>query len=846
MIYTCDDKVKLSEVGGKAYNLYHLKSNEFNVPKWVCLTRVCFERFLGKNLAKYQKLLEDYKPSNDVKIIKLIEASEFDEEIRDELEKKISNYFKPDTKFAVRSSASDEDGEKYCFAGMLESYLGVKNDVDDILKNVKKCYISAFSERIMKYRAENKLINSKIGVAVIVQEMIDADCSGVMFTINPITNNTDETVISVVKGIGENLVSGKNDSSDYTVDCLGEIIERNEEEAVRLDDATVWELYDIASEIEGSYKPRRGVDIEYCMKNGEIFVLQCRLITNYAFVDKDKPRTILDNSNIIESYAGVTSDLTYSFAREIYGKIYRQTLRNFYIKEEDIESIAYDLDHMLFFFENKIYYRLNGWYKMTALYPGYNKNKQYMETMMGVKTPLRETAAQENTRLVKIYGRFLNKMIRMKKLSAEFIERFDEVVGVYYNKSLEEYSNKELIDIYHSLEENILDDFVTPISNDMGTMVVFGKLTETLKKYKPNDYEQLLSKVLANEGGVESVKQTTDLIELVERIRKNKDWLELFTYDNRYVLNNITNYSELDNAVSDYIYKYGARTMDELKLETVTMQQDPGLLYDMIREYLKMSELSKPKRKINSKNDEAVLYSGLSAPVKLKVKELVKLSKYFIKNRESLRLRRTYIYSVVRNIFLSIGKNFAKEKLIDNYRDIFFLEKTEIFDYIEKNKKINMRKLIKERKARYNENVKKEIYDRIYFYGDTKSENALPIFAKINNTNENVLVGTAGGGKVVEGKVKLVTDPNNADVKDCILMAKRTDPGWTTLFPMAKAIIIEHGSMLSHSAVIAREMGMTLVVSIKNLTDKVPDGAIVRVDGVNGTVEILEKKDDKK
>ena len=846
MIYTFNDKVKLSEVGGKADNLYHLRSSGFKVPKWVCLPKKCFEQFLGKNYEKYKKLLDNYKPSNDAKIIALIEASEFDDGVRDELEKIIDECFVPDAKFAVRSSASDEDGENFCFAGMLESYLGVKNDVDEILKKVKKCYASAFSERIMKYRAENKLINAEIGVAVIVQEMIDADCSGVMFTTNPITNNTDETVISVVKGIGESLVSGKSDSSDYTVDCLGEITEREEKETVELDDATILRLHEIAQKIERSYKPRRGVDIEYCIKDDEIFVLQCRLITNYAFVDKDKPRTILDNSNIIESYAGVTSDLTYSFAREIYGKIYRQTLRNFYIKEEDIESIAYDLDHMLFFFENKIYYRLNGWYKMTALYPGYNKNKQYMETMMGVKTPLRETAAQENTRLVKIYGRFLSKMMRMKKLSAEFIKRFNEVVGVYYNKSLDGYSNEELIKIYRSLEENILDDFVTPIANDMGTMVVFGKLTEVLKKHKPKDYEQQLSKVLANEGGVESVKQTTDLIELVEQIKGNKEWLDLFLHDNDGVWDKVGDYPELNKAMQDYIYKYGPRTMDELKLETITMQQDPNLLCEMIREYLKMPELPSFERKSCSKSDEAALYSGLSPATKLEVKELLKLSKFFIKNRESLRLRRTYIYSVVRNIFLSIGKNFAKEGLIDNYRDIFFLEKTEIFDYIEKHKKIDMRGLIKERKARYNENAKKEIYDRIYFYGDTTSENALPIFAKINNTNENVLTGTAGGGKVVEGKVKLVTDPSNADVKDCILMAKRTDPGWTTLFPMAKAIIIEHGSMLSHSAVIAREMGMTLVVSIKNLTDKIPDGAMVRVDGVNGTVEILEKNDDKK
>lgn len=807
MIYSFHDKAKLEEVGGKAYNLYHLKTHGFNVPKWVCL------------------------------------AAGFDDGVRDELTEVLAREFVSETKFAVRSSAVDEDGEKYSFAGMMESYLNVENNVDVVMGAVRKCYASAFSERAMKYRAENKLTSPENKVAVIVQEMIDADYSGVIFTTNPITNNTDETVISVVKGVGENLVSGKNDSSDYVVDCLGEIVSREERKGSELDDGMVLKLWEVSQEIEKSYKPRRGVDIEYCIKDREIYILQCRLITNFAYVDKDKPRTILDNSNIIESYAGVTTDLTYSFAREIYGKIYRQTLRTFYIKEEDIDAIAYDLDHMLFFFENKIYYRLNGWYRMTALYPGYNKNKQYMETMMGVKTPLRENAAQQNTRLLKIYGRFLHKMIHMKKLSADFIKRFNEVVGEYYGRTLDGHSNKELVGIYESLEKNILDDFVTPIANDMGTMVVFGKLTEVLKKYKPENYEQLLSRVLANDGGVESVKQTTDLIEMVRKIKKNDVWREMFLRDNKFVGSEVGKYPELDDMLKSYIYKYGPRTMDELKLETVTMQQDPSLLYDMVREYLEMPELPKVKLRNHSGKEEAKLYAGLPVVAKFEVKKLLKLSKYFIKNRESLRLRRTYIYSVVRNIFLAIGRNFYEEGLIDSDRDIFFLEKNEIFGLIKKGKKLEARELIKERKARYAANAKKQIYDRIYFYGETTSENALPIFSKNVSLGENILTGTAGGGKVVVGKVKYVTDPSNADVKGKILMAKRTDPGWTTLFPMVEAIIIEHGSMLSHSAVIAREMGMTLVVSVKGLTDKIKDGATVRVDGVNGTIEILEQSD---
>ena len=315
--------------------------------------------------------------------------------------------------------------------------------------------------------------------------------------------------------------------------------------------------------------------------------------------------------------------------------------------------------------------------------------------------------------------------------------------------------------------------------------------------------------------------------------------------DNEYVSRHIGEYPELDKRLSEYIYRYGPRTMDELKLETVTMQQEPELLYDMVREYLKIAELPRTKRKARAAKNAQKVYEGLSAMARLEVRALLPLTKYFIRNRESLRLRRTYIYSVVRNIFLALGHNFAEENLIDDARDIFFLEKGEIFDFVKKHKEINMRDLVKKRKAVYRENEGKVVYDRIYFYGDVASDNALPIFAKTEKTDKNVLTGIAGGGKVVEGKVKYVTDPSNADVKDRILMTQRTDPGWTTLFPMAKAVIVEHGSILSHSAVIAREMGMTLVVGVKDLVKKIPDGVMVRVDGVNGTIEILESGDER-
>ena len=124
-----------------------------------------------------------------------------------------------------------------------------------------------------------------------------------------------------------------------------------------------------------------------------------------------------------------------------------------------------------------------------------------------------------------------------------------------------------------------------------------------------------------------------------------------------------------------------------------------------------------------------------------------------------------------------------------------------------------------------------------------KAENAVPVYSAQEVSEENgILHGVAGGGKTVEGQVRLVLSPDDADVRGKILMAKRTDPGWTILFPMVKGIIIERGSILSHSAVIAREMGIPLVAGIRGLTDKIHDGDMVELDGINGTVRVLDSK----
>lgn len=480
---------------------------------------------------------------------------------------------------------------------------------------------------------------------------------------------------------------------------------------------------------------------------------------------------------------------------------------------------------------------------MTALYPGYNKNKKYMENMMGVKLELKEGKAKQKLRLFRIYLRFIHKLLRIKKDSLLFVDKFERITKDHFNNSFENYTNKGLVDLYRQLEENILDDFTTPITNDMGAMVFLGILNDALKKKKLSDYEGLLSKVLAKQGNVESLKQSIALIDLVNYI--NNDTQLKSYYQNteiEKIIEELDKDNKINKQIKEYIYKYGSRAMEELKLETVTLFQDPRFLIQTIKNYLNMEKI--PAVYSDEEFDIKDFYKHFSLFEKLYIKPVTEITKYFVKNRELLRLRRTYIYSIVRNIFLRMGQNFKEEGIIENARDIFFMEKNEAFDIASFGivGYEDIRIQIEERKKEYEINKEKECYERMYFYGEVKEENMLPIYARqeIISQDLNTLQGVAGGGRVVEGIVKYVKEPEEADIEGYILMAKRTDPGWTVLFPMAKAVIIERGSVLSHSAVIAREMGLTLVVGIRGLTSRVKDGMRVRVDGIKGTVEILE------
>ena len=257
-----------------------------------------------------------------------------------------------------------------------------------------------------------------IKVGVIIQKMVNAEISGVMFTRNPVdVMDRKNILISSVYGAGEGLVSGGLDSDDYFIDrksfsykksialksaqyvCSekGGVkkieVKKELRNSSSLSPEKLRELSQIAIELEN--KSGLPQDCEWGIEGNTLYLLQTRPITNLPPADFYKEQvlggkiTLWDNSNIIESYSGVTSPLTFTFASRVYEKAYIQFVENAGVPKKIISDNRALFSNMLGSIRGQIYYNLFNWYRYAVMLPGVSKNAEFMETMMGVKKKFR-------------------------------------------------------------------------------------------------------------------------------------------------------------------------------------------------------------------------------------------------------------------------------------------------------------------------------------------------------------------------------------------------------------------------------------------------------------------------
>ncbi|OHD10668.1 MAG: hypothetical protein A2086_17205 [Spirochaetes bacterium GWD1_27_9] len=883
IIAITNNQIKIENIGGKAYNLFKLKQNGFNVPDFICLGKDFFKEIVYQNKSINDILNQNIDNlTKSAKIKEEVEKLTIPQKYNNILSKnwkKISNNGK--ISLAVRSSALDEDGQNHSFAGLMDSYLNV-NGYQNLKKSIIKCFASIFNERAVKYREQNKLNVFDIAISVVIQQMVFADVSGVIFTKNVLNNNKNEIIISGTYGLGEGLVSGQVEADTYILNKDGKIIEEkisDKKEIIlkdiegtrltnldeNLSNKSCINLLNLEKLVKISLKIVKKfgyqADIEYSIKNDKIYILQTRPITTLS----KKNYLVWDNSNIVESYSGVTTPLTFTFIKKAYASVYKQFCTLMGIEKNALSDSSDIFNNMLGLIEGRVYYNLINWYKLVSFLPGYKYNKNFMEQMMGVSVVKDYVDIDENTSFFKKYFIYLPQtifvslrmiyiLLNMKKRINIFFKRFYLHYNNYLKIDFDKMTTNELMDVVSDLEKNILMRWKEPILNDLKCMIFYGILKKLTVKWGIDTAGIIQNDLLVGEGGIKSKDVVTKLIYIAEKIQNN-DKLKQFILNNNQndtyneIMNNIE-FNEIKNDITQYLKDYGVRSIEEMKLESVPVKDNPLFCINIIKNYISNSvgqnsknTANESKIRENAENKVKKTLKGkkslLFIPKTAIYKWVLHNTREGIKDRENQRFCRTEIYGIVRDILKAIGKKWCQKNELNTHEDIFYLEWNEIWDFIKGTSTTpDLKSLVKLRKELYSQFKTKNPPDHIETQGETY------IFLKTLNyeniDKETILKGNSCCGGIIENKVIILDKPDsNIKLNKEILVARQTDPGWVVLFPSISGLIIEKGSILSHSAIVAREMGIPTIVGVKNATNILKSGDRVRLDGDNGKVEII-------
>ena len=732
----------------------------------------------------------------------------------EDLTRCLTEFTEPGTRYAIRSSASVEDSDDTAMAGLFETFLDVPPH--EIPDRVEQCFASGGSRRVHDYlRARN--IDWDGEMTVIVQRMVEPLVSGVLFTANP-QGILNEMTAVLGFGTGDLVVEDRVPVATFIHSFHDEVdLFAEEPGAPEISRAMAAMLTATARALKDRFAVP--MDAEFAFAEGRLWLLQARPITTLAA----SAITILDSSNISESYPGLTLPLSIDFAGAAYAGIF-QSLISGRLGSSTAEGLKPVLQAMVASSSGRMYYRIDNWYRVMKLLPLSRLYIPVWQEMMGVSH--REVPADGIS--VAPLSRFAGilRFARAFKNTSRDMDELDRNFQAYRQRfqaaMAEGPALPELEGLYLEMKETLLSQWDVTLLNDLHAFLYTG----VLKKLMAGDPGVKPEAVLSRIGEVESMKPLV----LFRRIALLAPPAFLSLGSDAEILHWLESGSEFAAIVNDYIDAYGDRYLEELKLESRTFRTDPRLLQDWIirlREGSWDAEKSAAHEGSLEPRAEEAAFRGLTGWA---YRRAVRGIRY----RESSRLNRTRAFGMARAIFLEAGGILKAEGSLEEARDVFWLRLDEVFT-----DGATFRQKVQRRKALYEEYGRLPLLTRLVFAGEP-FDRTLP-GAGYRNSGELLLLGSGASPGVVRGRVLTVDSPDAADeTAGRILVTRQTDPGWVFLITAAAGLIAEKGSFLSHTAIIARELGKPAVVGVKGAMSLFRDGELVEIDGATGEVRRLD------
>ena len=567
-------------------------------------------------------------------------------------------------------------------------------------------------------------------------------------------------------------------------------------------------------------------------------------------------KNIYDNSNIAESYAGATTPLTFSFVRYVYQEVYQHFSKMMGASDNLIRENKDTFEHMVEFIGHRIYYNLNSWYKMLSFFPGYRLSSEFMEKMMGVEKHA-SLIKKKYSFFEKYFFYFPMASLQFIKISLtfaflgwrikEFNRYFDKIFLDLNSIDLNKLALTELKKSYEELDNRLLSQWRVPIANDFAVMVSAGLADRIFKKWLNSDNAYSYMQPAANKP-LTSLDPGNKLLQIAHLVKEDKIIHRLFLeHKEEEIIKSLRNKYSAHKATQEiYIYlkNFGARIPNELKLESETLAENPKNFISLVK-ILVQGELIQN----NAIKEEHIgnNYKNLSFFKKLFLGWLLRWAGNSIYRREDARFRRTLVFGHVREIFIEIGKKLEKEGFIKNTRDIFYLSIEEIFKVID-GKELNFDPLaiVEQRKLKLEKWKNIEMPRRFETIKSIPEiENDLlnqPVFSQKEDSYQlkGTVASRPNNTQMFSGTTLTLKDFDSlANFEGKILVTCQTDPGWTVVFPLLKGIVVERGGMLSHAAIVARELNIPCIVGVHQATDFLSTDMRVVLNLQNGSIQRL-------
>lgn len=750
--------------------------------------------------------------------------------------------------FAVRSSAVDEDGAEAAHSGQFDTLLNVAPG--DVVQAVAAVWRSGFSESLSAYRLARGLSGDPQPPAVVIQRMAQATTAGVAFTADPVSGAHDVVVISAVKGLADRLVSGEEDGETWRV--RSGRIETPSNPVLTPEQAQ--RVAGMARRAEAHYG--RPQDVEWAFEGDRLVLLQSRPITTLAALD---PQSIgiWDNSNIVESYPGVVSPFTFTFARRVYGYVYRAFSAMMGVGAEAIADQRATFDTMLGRVHGRVYYNLLAWYRALSLFPGFKANRAFMEQMMGVGEPLPAVLAEQiapnvhpgldrlvdRLRLVGVLVRLAAYNFILPGVIRRFYARLNLALAES-DAEIEALSAPQLAARYRLLENRLLERWDAPLVNDFLCMVAFGASRKAMEAWAGAQGLALHSDIMIGQGDIVSAEPARRIRQMGETVRGDADLIARLA---KGEVEAVHAHAGLKRLFDAYIARFGDRCTEELKLESVTLHEDPRQLLAAIataaRVEARTHEVETGAQAVGPRM--RALFAG--RPLKRRIAAgLTAWAKTRVRDRENLRFERTRLFGRVRRIVRASGRRLTEAGVLRSEGDVFLLTVEEWLGAVEGGvPDRGLKALVEVRRAEQAQDLARaDPPERLTIRGGfligLPSAEAAARTDKVDE-DDGARSGQPCCAGVVTARVRVIADPRvEALEAGEILVARHTDPGWIAVFANASGVIAERGSLLSHSAIVAREMGVPCVVALKGATTWLKTGDLVRLDGGTGRVEKVE------